>query len=237
MVARNREASILKTLEYEGGYSNDAADPGGPTNWGITIADARMYWKKSATAADVKAMPRSVAVDIYRDKYWAKMNCDALPAGVDFATFDYGVNSGVGRANPARLKYQNPDPAKWAADICDARLAFLKRLRTWPNFGKGWGRRVADVRATAIRMAKAPAPAAPKPLPPPPDIPKPEPKAEPTKPAVQSKTLWASILAGLSSVGGFLTDWRTLALVIVLAALAYIVWQRNGKPDIRGWFS
>ncbi len=73
-------------------------------------------------------------------------------------------------------------------------------------------------------------------VPPPPDVPAPEPE-EPTKPLAQSKTLWTSILAGLSTVGGYLTDWRTLALVIVLAALTYIVWQRNGKPDIRGWFS
>lgn len=170
MAAVNREAAILKTLEYEGGYTNDAADPGGPTNWGITIADARMYWKKDATAADVKAMPRAIAVDIYRDKYWAKMNCDADPAGVDFATFDYGVNSGVGRAIPCRLQNKNADPAKWAAGICDDRLAFLKRLRTWPNFGKGWGRRVADVRATAIKMSQSHVIAPLPPLPPPPDI-------------------------------------------------------------------
>ncbi len=71
--------------------------------------------------------------------------------------------------------------------------------------------------------------------PPPPDIPAPEPE-EPTKPAVQSKTIWASIMAALSTIGGFLTDWRVLALVVVLAALGYIIWERNGKPDIRGWF-
>jgi lysozyme family protein len=173
MVATNREASILKTLEYEGGYTNDKNDPGGPTNWGITIADARMYWKKNATAADVKAMPKMIAVNIYRDKYWAKMGCDDDPPGVDFATFDYGVNSGTGRAIPCRKANQNDDPVEWAKGICDDRLAFLKRLKTWPVFGKGWGSRVADVRATAITMAKFAQ--KPTPLPPPPDIPIPGP--------------------------------------------------------------
>ena len=234
MVASNREASILKTLEYEGGYTNDAADPGGPTNWGITIADARMYWKKNATAADVKAMPKSVAVNIYRDKYWAKMGCDDDPPGVDFATFDYGVNSGTGRAIPCRKKNKNDDPVEWAKGICDDRLAFLKRLKTWPVFGRGWGSRVADVRATAITMAKHPR-KSPSAIPPPPDIQVPEPiPAPPSKPLVKSKTFWSSIAAAASTVGGFLTDWRVLALIVVLAALAWIVWERAGKPDIRG---
>lgn len=42
MTASNREASISKTLSYEGGYTNDPRDPGGATNWGITIYDARL---------------------------------------------------------------------------------------------------------------------------------------------------------------------------------------------------
>src|SRR5260370_37863291 len=39
--------------------------------------------------------------------------------------------------------------------VCDERLAFLKNLRTWPRFGRGWARRVSDVRATALKMAAA----------------------------------------------------------------------------------
>jgi lysozyme family protein len=81
MVASNREAAIKKTLQYEGGYSNHPADPGGPTNWGITIADARKYWKAGATADDVKAMPQSVAVEIYRKRYWDAVGGDNLPPG------------------------------------------------------------------------------------------------------------------------------------------------------------
>ncbi len=69
---------------------------------------------------------------------------------------------------------------------------------------------------------------------PPPDVEPVKPKKP--KPMAQSKTLWASIVAALSSIGGFLTDWRTLALVVVLVALGAVVWFRAGKPDIRGWF-
>jgi lysozyme family protein len=37
--------------------------------------------------------------------------------------------------------------------VCDERLRFLQSLHTWPVFGKGWGRRVAEVRRAALAMA------------------------------------------------------------------------------------
>jgi len=42
--------------------------------------------------------------------------------------------------------------------ICDERLRFLQTLKTWPAFGKGWGRRVAEVRSLAMAMTTATAP-------------------------------------------------------------------------------
>jgi lysozyme family protein len=42
------DEAMQKVFADEGGYTNEAADPGGPTNWGITIFDARLYWKKNA---------------------------------------------------------------------------------------------------------------------------------------------------------------------------------------------
>lgn len=161
--------AIKQVLLHEGGYTNDAADPGGPTNWGITIHDARAYWKDDATAADVKSMPVSVAKQIYRDKYWDAVDGDDLPAGVDYCVFDYGVNSGNSRSvkvlqhavgatpdghmGPKTLKATADTDAKaLIVEICDERLRFLQSLHTWPVFGKGWGRRVKEVKATALGM-------------------------------------------------------------------------------------
>src|SRR5260221_13677788 len=90
--------AMAKVLEDEGGYSNDAGDPEGPTNYGITIEDARMYWKHDATASDVRHMPQSVALDICRKHYAAPVHYDDLPPGLDYTVFDYGINSGVSRA-------------------------------------------------------------------------------------------------------------------------------------------
>jgi len=45
------------------------------------------------------------------------------------------------------------DPKILVAAICDERLRFLQALKTWPVFGTGWGRRVAEVKSTALKMA------------------------------------------------------------------------------------
>lgn len=170
MSATDYDRALAAVLESEGGYTNDKSDAGGPTNWGITIWDARMYWKHDATAADVRKMPLSVAKGIYKSKYWDKVHGDDLPAGVDYCVFDYGVNSGIGRAamvlqrlvgevddgviGPHTLAATAKAPAmKLINDICDERLAFLHRLRNWSVFGKGWTRRVAEVRTLALTMA------------------------------------------------------------------------------------
>jgi lysozyme family protein len=85
---------------------------------------------------------------------------------------DYAINSGVGRAGKVLRRWLGLADDTWhvtdavlaavrareapagVAWICDERLAFLKRLKTWPVFGTGWGRRVAGVKAAALRMAR-----------------------------------------------------------------------------------
>jgi lysozyme family protein len=176
MAKASYDEALRRLLAHEGGYSNHPSDPGGPTNFGITIHDYRRYVKPGATAADVKAMKVSEAKSIYRAKYWDAQACDDLPAGVDYAVFDYGVNSGIGRSRkvlqrvvgvkadgvigPQTMRaVKARDPKTVIVAICDERLRFLKRLRTWPTFGRGWGRRVAQVKTVSLALAaNAPAP-------------------------------------------------------------------------------
>lgn len=56
------------------------------------------------------------------------------------------------------------------------------------------------------------------------------------KPAIKSSINWASIGTVLASIGGFLTDYRVVAVIAVSLLAAFIIWQRSGKPDIRGLF-
>jgi uncharacterized protein (TIGR02594 family) len=166
-------------LGDEGGFTDEATDAGGPTNWGITLEDARMYWKPDATAADVRAMPKEVAVSIFRAKYWDKLLCDELPSGVDYAVFDFGVNSGVSRAakflqnivgtdqdgeiGPETIAATiAADPAYVINTLCDDRMEFLHNAHNtttgaalWPTYGRGWTRRVAGVRARSLELIGA----------------------------------------------------------------------------------
>lgn len=164
------EPSLERLLQHEGGYSNHPDDPGGPTNFGITIHDYRKYIYADATADDVQHMHLDDAKRIYKAKYWDALKCDDLPLGVDYAVFDYGVNSGVFRAAKVLQRlvgvdadsFIGPDtlahvakanPQKLIEEICNERLGFLQSLHTWPTFGKGWARRVREVQAVAITMA------------------------------------------------------------------------------------
>lgn len=156
MAVTNREPSIKVTLKWEGGYSNHPADPGGPTNYGITLADAKAYWKKNATALDVQNMPKDVAVDIYRCKYWKtpQYDCDKLDAGLDLCVFDFGVNSGPARAKKYLDGLKGKTVEEKINELCDKRLAFLRGLSIYSTFGQGWENRVKDIRKQALAMAK-----------------------------------------------------------------------------------
>jgi lysozyme family protein len=176
MAASSYEPSLARLLAHEGGYTNHPDDPGGPTNFGITIGDYRRYVKPDATAADVRAIDIGEAKAIYRRRYWDAQRCDDLPAGVDYAVFDYGVNSGIGRSgkalrrvlglaadasavtDPVIAAARTADHRAVIAALCDERLRFLKSLKTWDVFGKGWARRVAEVKTAALAMTDAPAP-------------------------------------------------------------------------------
>lgn len=139
--------AIAAVFKDEGGYSNVPGDHGGPTNWGITIWDARKYWKPDATAADVKSMPKSVAAQIYREHYANPIGYDSLPAGVDYAVLDYVVNSGLGKA--AQCKGKTVD------QIYDQREAFLRAISQHPGQAKflpGWMNRTRRGRALAKRL-------------------------------------------------------------------------------------
>jgi lysozyme family protein len=85
------------------------------------------------------------------------------------AVFDLAVNSGPGRAakmlqrvlgvpedgmiGPKTLeKVASIDVGKLVEDYNAQRLTFLQALPTWETFGKGWGRRVAEVSKDAEKM-------------------------------------------------------------------------------------
>lgn len=194
IMQRNFERSMPLVLKHEGGFVNHPRDPGGATMKGVTLATFRQY-VPGATVADLKAISGDMLNRIYRDGYWNEVRGDDLPAGVDYAVFDFAVNSGpnravkylqaaVGEAQDGKIGPKTlaaaakANPAGLINAICDARLAFMRRIKgsdgrlLWDTFGKGWSSRVAGVRKEALRMAGEPQDA-PKPAPAPSAPPKP----------------------------------------------------------------
>ena len=159
---------------YEGGYGWDAGDSGGPTCWGITCYDLAEFEHQkmnsmAAWASRVRAMPISVADQIYRTKYATQCCFDQLGPGKDCVVFDFGVNSGSSRAikyaqtvvgahcdgllGPATLEAINGhDPRDFVTRLCAVRLRFLKGLGIWSRFGRGWAARVADLRGYSLNL-------------------------------------------------------------------------------------
>jgi lysozyme family protein len=150
----NFQRSLAVTLQYEGGWSDNPTDPGGATMRGITLATFRR-WFPNATKADLKAISAENVGTIYRQDFWNPINGDSLASGVDLATFDASVNSGVGRGKQwlnASLGGSNADTVK---RICAKRLGFMQSLKIWKTFGKGWAKRVAAIEAKGVAWATA----------------------------------------------------------------------------------
>ena len=83
----------------EGGYVNDPDDPGGATNHGVTIHTMRrlgldLTRDGQITAADVRALTRAQAIEIFIEHYFQRPGINRLPEPVQASVFDMYVNAG-----------------------------------------------------------------------------------------------------------------------------------------------
>ncbi len=171
-------ACLDAALRHEGGYVDHPSDPGGATNMGITRRTLARWrsvspWWDLPKAA-VETLQRTEAAKIYRAGYWDRARGGELPAGLDLAVFDFAVNSGPDRAVRAlqgllgvvrdgqigpvtlgalKARIATIGVAGLINALCDQRLNFLERLATFAVFGRGWTRRVAEIRAAALAVA------------------------------------------------------------------------------------
>ena len=236
----NWDFFYTQVLQSEGtGYEDVPGDSGGPTKCGVTVGDVVRYhglklaydknghfirgakdWDKAV--ALVRDLDPGKAAEIYRRYYWNDIRADELPAGLDFATADYGTNSGESHAcNVLAGLLGKPHTGAVTDEMLaacraypgglteliehfqDERKEYLKVISTPPKyaknvkFRKGWLAREARVRKQALDLAAA--------APPLPPVPVPSPKAfalesmvsmpGTTATAVSSKSVWAIIVS------------------------------------------
>lgn len=178
---QNFDAALTAVLKHEGGFVNHPKDPGGATNKGITIGTLKRLGidvdgDGDSDIVDLKALRHEHVARVYRLFYWDAVKADLLPSGVDYTAFDFAVNSGPSRAakhlqaalgveqdgdiGPGTIAAMaKADPAKVIDAIYASRMRFLRGLKTWPTFGKGWTRRVDDVRSMSLALASSHDPA------------------------------------------------------------------------------
>lgn len=167
-------AALKDVLVLEGGKVDHPKDPGGRTNRGVTQRVYDGYRRnRGLPTQDVWLIAEAEVAEIYGLQYWAKVRGDELPAGVDLVLFDGAVNSGplqsikwlqaalgggvridgvLGEASLAAV-LAHPDHDALIAAILDRRMRFLRALKTWSTFGKGWTTRVDHVRAAGQAIA------------------------------------------------------------------------------------
>lgn len=151
------------TLQAEGGYSDNPADPG---NWtgGVCGAGELRGTKCGISAAaypalDIRNLSDEQIQDIYRKDYFAPVAGDKLPLPLAMVAFDAAVNAGVRRAiiwlqqsagvqadgvlgGKTLAALQVGNAVQLAQEALARRLDFYARLPGWGSFGLGWTRRV-----------------------------------------------------------------------------------------------
>ncbi|MEI2387627.1 glycoside hydrolase family 108 protein [Breoghania sp. JC706] len=165
MSFQNYRQCLEWVLAYEGGYIDHPKDPGGATNRGVTQRVYTAYRKRlGLSTQSVRHITADEVASIYRSQYWDAIRGDGLPAGVEFAVFDFAVNSGVRRAvkalqralgiradgiigNITLAAARAADPESLITAVCKRRMSFLHRLSTFATFGRGWTHRVEGYRA------------------------------------------------------------------------------------------
>lgn len=153
----NFRRCLAQVLKYEGGFVNHPRDPGGATNKGVTLATFRRFYP-GASVADLRNMTQAQLEKIYYRGYWLPIDGEGLGPGVDLAVFDLAVNSGVGRAKKMFrqvMHLHRRRDIELVGELCDNRMRFLRNLKHWSTFGRGWTARVSHVRQLGMKWAGA----------------------------------------------------------------------------------
>jgi lysozyme family protein len=169
-VKKNFERSLEMLLHHEGGFVNHPKDPGGATNLGVTKAVYEKWVGREVSIEDMKELTHEDVAPIYKKNYWDRLKGDDLPSGLDFAAFDWGVNSGTGRPAKVIQRYVTAaqdgaignqtlgliaenNPADIIQYLYQQRQKFYERLKTFETFGRGWTRRNQETLKAALEMA------------------------------------------------------------------------------------
>jgi len=160
-------------LIHEGGYVNHPRDPGGATNKGVIQRTYNGYLDRMGRPRQsVRNITMAEVIEIYKTQYWDRIFGDALPSGLDYAMYDFSINSGPSRAvkflqeilgvkvdgvmgntTLGAIQRRN-DISSLIQELCLKRWNWMKTLKTFATFGKGWTRRVMGDKVDGVQAGK-----------------------------------------------------------------------------------
>src|SRR4030042_2435969 len=133
------EKAFEIVIGLEGGYSDNPADPGGETKYGIS--------KRAFPDLDIKNRTLEQAKEIYLVEYWAKSCCDDLVSPLNIYLFDAAVNIGVGTAR-ALLAKSDFDASALLLNRIGYYCDLANKKETARQFFRGWINRVEKLYRT-----------------------------------------------------------------------------------------
>ena len=167
----NFDKCLHMLLEHEGGYVNNVHDKGGMTNLGVTKRVYDKWIGRESTEQEMRDLTPDDVAPIYKKNYWNRVKGDSLPSGLDWACFDWAVNSGSGR--PAKAVQRavgatqdgaignqtlgliaEKDPKFIIDYVYTVRQAFYESLDDYKHFGRGWSRRNTETLHQAMKMSE-----------------------------------------------------------------------------------
>lgn len=135
-------------------------EPGGASKYGVSLDTLSKYLGRKASLSELRNLSPETAKQIYRRLYWDAIGLDKLAPGLNYAAFDFGVNSGVATVdgkggmddylNQALLE---PTVTLQIDRLCDLRLERMRANPDWPKYSRGWTARVSRVRARAHALS------------------------------------------------------------------------------------
>lgn len=137
----------------EGGYSDNPADPGGATMYGITEAVARAHGYQGA----MQDLTLDLAKQIAKSDYWDKFQCDQFDPRIGYLVFDAAFNGGhpaqwlqeaanvtadgvIGAQTVAAVR--NTEPWRIMARFNASHIEYYVSLHNM-TFIDGWDKRIA----------------------------------------------------------------------------------------------
>ena len=165
----NFDKCLHMLLEHEGGYVNNKHDKGGMTNLGVTKRVYDKWIGRESTEQEMRDLTPDDVAPIYKKNYWDRVKGDSLPSGLDWACFDWAVNSGSGRPAKAVQRavgatvdgaigkqtvglIMEKDPEFIIDYVYTVRKSFYESLDDYKHFGRGWSRRNKETLRQALKM-------------------------------------------------------------------------------------